>query len=64
MNIYLWPFNVSFISSPICYSTPPGKRVQTINPPGSEVGPGADGAVATWGISTADKADTMGYNEK
>jgi hypothetical protein len=21
--------------------TPPGKRVQTINPPGSEVGPGA-----------------------
>ena len=41
--------------------TPPGKRVQTINPPGSEVGPGADGAVATWGISTADKADTMGF---
>jgi hypothetical protein len=31
--------------------TPPGKRVQTINPPGSEVGPGA---VATWGKSTAD----------
>ncbi|HEY7570122.1 MAG TPA: DUF1326 domain-containing protein [Nitrososphaeraceae archaeon] len=26
-------------------TTPPGKRVQTINPPGSEVGPGA---VATW----------------
>ncbi len=26
--------------------TPPGKRVQTHNPPGSEVGPGA---VATWG---------------
>jgi hypothetical protein len=25
--------------------TPPGKRVQTINPPGSEVGPGG---VATW----------------
>jgi len=41
--------------------TPPGKRVQTINPPGSEVGPGADGAIATWGISTADKADTMGF---
>jgi hypothetical protein len=28
-------------------TTPPGKRVQTINPPGSEVGPGAAGAVAT-----------------
>ena len=41
--------------------TPPGKRVQTINPPGSEVGPGAGGAVATWGISTADQADTMGF---
>lgn len=27
-------------------TTPPGKRVQTINAPGSEVGPGA---VATWG---------------
>jgi hypothetical protein len=41
--------------------TPPGKRVQTINPPGSEVGPGAGGAVATWGISTADQADAMGF---
>jgi hypothetical protein len=30
-------------------TTPPGKRVQTINPPGSEVGPGTSGAVATWG---------------
>jgi hypothetical protein len=39
-------------------TTPPGKRVQTINPPGSEVGPGA---VATWGISTADQADAMGF---
>lgn len=29
-------------------TTPPGKRVQTINPPGSEVGPGA---IATWGKS-------------
>ena len=38
--------------------TPPGKRVQTINPPGSEV---EQGAVATWGISTADQADTMGF---
>lgn len=32
--------------------TPPGKRVQTINAPGSEVGPGT---VATWGVSTADE---------
>jgi hypothetical protein len=31
--------------------TPPGKRVQTINPPGSEVGPGT---VATWGTSVQD----------
>jgi hypothetical protein len=42
-------------------TTPPGKRVQTINPPGSEVGPGAAGAVATWGMSTADQADAMGF---
>jgi hypothetical protein len=40
-------------------TTPPG--VQTINPPGSEVGPGA---VATWGISLADEADTMGFKWK
>jgi hypothetical protein len=32
--------------------TPPGKRVQTINPPGSEVGPGT---VATWGVATVDE---------
>jgi hypothetical protein len=38
--------------------TPPGKRVQTLNPPGSEVGPGA---IATWGISTVDEADAMGF---
>ena len=30
-------------------TTPPGKRVQTNNPPGSEVGSGPSGAVATWG---------------
>src|SRR5919202_4017880 len=41
--------------------TPPGKRVQTINPPGSEVGPEIDGAVATCGKSTADQVDTMGF---
>jgi hypothetical protein len=39
-------------------TTPAGKRVQTINPPGSEVGPGG---VATWGISLADKANSMGF---
>lgn len=43
-------------------TTPPGKRVQTINPPGSEVGPG--GGVATWGISLADEADTRGFKWK
>ena len=42
-------------------TTPPGKRVQTINPPGSEVGPGG---VATWGISLADEADTIGFKWK
>jgi hypothetical protein len=39
-------------------TTPPGKRVQTINLPGSEVGPGG---VATWGRSLADEADAMGF---
>jgi hypothetical protein len=34
--------------------TPPGKRVQTINPPGSEVGPGT---TATWGKAIADEVD-------
>lgn len=38
--------------------TPPGKRVQTINPPGSEVGPGG---VATWGKALTDNVDAMGY---
>jgi hypothetical protein len=42
-------------------TTPPGKRVQTINPPGSEVGPGATGAVATWGTAVADEVDAMGF---
>jgi hypothetical protein len=32
-------------------TTPPGERVQTLNPPGSEVGPGG---VATWGIAISD----------
>ena len=39
-------------------TTPPGKRVQTINPPGSEVGPGG---VATWGTATVDRADAFGF---
>lgn len=34
--------------------TPPGKRVQTVNAPGSEVGPGT---VATWGIAVADEVN-------
>jgi hypothetical protein len=34
--------------------TPPGKRVQTINAPGSEVGPGS---VATWGTAVLDEVD-------
>jgi hypothetical protein len=38
-------------------TTPPGRRVQTINPPGSEVGPGAAGAVATWGKAAEDKVN-------
>jgi hypothetical protein len=38
--------------------TPPGKRVITLNPPGSEVGPGA---VATWGRAITDEVDAMGF---
>jgi len=34
--------------------TPPGKRVQTFNPPGSEVGPGT---VATWGTAVTDEVN-------
>jgi hypothetical protein len=39
-------------------TTPPGQRVQLLNPPGSEVGPGQ---VATWGKATASQADTLGF---
>ena len=39
-------------------TTPPGRRVQTLNPPGSEVGPGG---VATWGVAKDDRADAMGF---
>jgi hypothetical protein len=38
--------------------TPPGKRVITLNPPGSEVGPGT---VATWGKAVTDEVDAMGF---
>lgn len=38
--------------------TPPGKRVQTYNAPGSETGPGT---VATWGRALADEVDAMGF---
>lgn len=39
--------------------TPPGKRVQVLNAPGSETGPGT---VATWGRALADEAhDVMGF---
>jgi hypothetical protein len=37
-------------------TTPKGKLVQTLNPPGSETG----GAVATWGDTTANRVDAMG----
>jgi hypothetical protein len=38
--------------------TPPGKRVQTLNPPGSEVGPGQ---IATWGKTTSNLVDAYGF---
>jgi hypothetical protein len=38
--------------------TPPGARVQTLNAPGSETGPGT---VATWGRATADRVDAFGF---
>jgi hypothetical protein len=39
-------------------TTPPGKRVQLLNPPGSEVGPGQ---VATWGKTTKNQVDAYGF---
>jgi len=39
-------------------TTPPGKRVQTLNPPGSEVGPGQ---IATWGKTTNNLVDAYGF---
>ena len=39
-------------------TTPPGKRVQTLNPPGSEVGPGQ---IATWGRSVEAQMQGFGF---
>ena len=39
-------------------TTPPGKRVQTLNPPGSEVGPGGP---ATWGVAKVNTVDAYGW---
>ena len=39
-------------------TTPPGARVQTLNPPGSEVGPGQ---IATWGKTTTNLVDAYGF---
>jgi hypothetical protein len=36
----------------------PGRRCQTLNPPGAEMGPGS---VATWGKATVDRADAFGF---
>jgi hypothetical protein len=38
--------------------TPRGKRVQTINAPGSEMGPGT---TATWGKAITDEVDATGF---
>ncbi|MBD9731536.1 DUF1326 domain-containing protein [Streptomyces sp. H28] len=40
-------------------TTPDGARVQVLNAPGAEVGPGQ---VATWGRSTSDRADAFGFS--
>jgi hypothetical protein len=37
--------------------TPPGQRVQLLNAPGSEVGPGQ---VATWGKATTHRVEALG----
>ena len=41
--------------------TPPGKRVQTLNAPRSETGPGS---VATWGRATADTVKAFGFTSE
>jgi len=39
-------------------TTPPGARVQLLNPPGSETGPGQ---IATWGEATDNLVDAHGF---
>ncbi|MFC7447031.1 DUF1326 domain-containing protein [Rhodococcus daqingensis] len=39
-------------------TTPPGARVQLLNPPGSEVGPGQ---TATWGVATANRVSAENF---
>jgi hypothetical protein len=39
-------------------TTLPGQRVQVLNPPGCETGPGG---VATWGQAIADQVDAFGF---
>ncbi len=39
-------------------TTPPGARVQLLNPPGSETGPGQ---VCTWGKATTNQVDAYGF---
>lgn len=48
------------LSGPTC---PPGSRVQTMNPPGSEVGPLPPGAVVTWGRTTRHHTDAFGFTQ-
>jgi hypothetical protein len=42
-------------------TTPPGERVQLLNSPGSEVGPGQ---VATWGRATRQFVDAFGFSSE
>jgi hypothetical protein len=39
-------------------TTPPGARVQMLNPPGSEVGPGQ---ICTWGLAVTNQVDAHGF---
>jgi hypothetical protein len=41
--------------------TPPGKRVQSINAPGSEKGPGT---VSTWGRDITNEVDALGFKSE
>lgn len=44
-------------------TSPPGSRVQTMNPPGSEVGPLPEGGVVTWGRATQHHAHGFGFEQ-